>query len=353
MDEPPPKEETETLTENAVTEKETPKWQNQQEWNEVMEADSVDPKAETLSIMTYNVLAQTYILGAFPYCPSALLGAERRRELVLQQILAHSPDFLNLQEVEQDVWDFLFEKLTGEGYEGFFFKRETCKPDGCGMLFKRRRFRNMVVQKIQYNDLAVHFKARGKNKYLTNNIGIAALFQLKSSETAKHPTQFWVINTHLYWDPDKPDVKLLQMYYCLSQLKKIESNNFIKTGLPVFLCGDFNSLPISEVSRYICEGLVSKKVIHKNNLQQFASNLHHEYEFQSAYTDIGHPYTNITGKFKGCIDYIYFNPFRFELVGVLGSLEPEHYKETIALPNSNNPSDHIPLVAKFVFSSED
>ena len=57
------------------------------------------------------------------------------------------------------------------------------------------------------------------------------------------PTQFYLVNCHLFWDPRFPDVKLQQAFELMKQLEKEE----YKLELPAVICGDFNSEPTSAV----------------------------------------------------------------------------------------------------------
>ena len=57
------------------------------------------------------------------------------------------------------------------------------------------------------------------------------------------PTQFYLTNCHLFWDPRFPDVKLQQSLELMRQLEKEE----FKLELPAVICGDFNSEPTSAV----------------------------------------------------------------------------------------------------------
>ena len=59
------------------------------------------------------------------------------------------------------------------------------------------------------------------------------------SEVAASPVNF----CHLFWDPAFNDVKFVQTYELLLQL-----NNLMNPApLPLILCGDFNSEPVSAV----------------------------------------------------------------------------------------------------------
>jgi len=58
-----------------------------------------------------------------------------------------------------------------------------------------------------------------------------------------------VANTHLFWDPEFADVKLWQTHMLVRELEKLTLNR----GLPLILCGDFNSEPTSAVHKLLAE----------------------------------------------------------------------------------------------------
>lgn len=60
-----------------------------------------------------------------------------------------------------------------------------------------------------------------------------------------------VVNTHIHWDPEYPDVKLMQVCMLMEELEAITSNNKRYAGAPFLICGDFNSMPDSGVYKYI------------------------------------------------------------------------------------------------------
>ena len=59
-------------------------------------------------------------------------------------------------------------------------------------------------------------------------------------------------------------------------------------------------------------------------------------------------FTNITNKFRGMIDYIFYEEREnLEVSKVLTLPEEEKIRKEVALPNSIIPSDHLPLVCEF------
>ncbi len=71
---------------------------------------------------------------------------------------------------------------------------------------------------------------------------------------------------------------------------------------------------------------------------------------KSAYEGCEGNFTNLTDKFVGTIDYIFYSesPTHF-LKDILKLPLAEEVKGETALPNSEFPSDHLPLVCSFGF----
>lgn len=227
----------------------------------------------------------------------------------------------------------------------------------------------------------------------------------------KKKQQIVVCNTHIHWDPECCDVKLVQTILLMNELESIAkhhgiklkqekhyelkgelSNNQTKTStsghklqqqqmhddddmLPLILLGDFNSLPDSGVTEFLIEGHInslhgdfrdhkysscSNSVAIPNvNTTGCAEsmgtvlNYNHPFNLASAYKKDIMPYTNYTPQFKAVIDYIFYSQNSIQLLGVLGALDKNWFKgnRIKGLPHVNFPSDHLPLLAKFKLPS--
>ena len=58
------------------------------------------------------------------------------------------------------------------------------------------------------------------------------------------------------------------------------------------------------------------------------------------------PYTTVTGEFTGHIDHIFYNKRSVQLIGLLEI--PEDLDEDANMPNTEYPSDHFRIEAKFL-----
>lgn len=111
---------------------------------------------------------------------------------------------------------------------------------------------------VEYNDILDLYGSNDLS-WKQDNIATIAIFRMQGNITtlaelilSESSEQFWVVNTHLYWDPKMPHLKLLQIHHCLTQLKRVlEKNHMTVPTCPGFLCGDFNSMPNSDVYQYV------------------------------------------------------------------------------------------------------
>ena len=164
-------------------------------------------------------------------------------------------------------------------------------------------------------------------------------------------------NTHLFWDPEFVDVKLWQSY---TLIKELES--FLQPrGLPLVLCGDFNSLPDSAVYELFSTGCVHPQHKHleydTQGILPDAQSLSHSIPLCSAFAAMmgkEPEFTNYTEGFKGVIDYVWFSADTISSVGVLNmpsAADIEGIPGGKPCPNTQHPSDHLPIVFDFVLNS--
>eukprot|EP00475_Leptophrys_vorax_P006348 TRINITY_DN13915_c0_g1_i1.p1 TRINITY_DN13915_c0_g1~~TRINITY_DN13915_c0_g1_i1.p1 ORF type:complete len:514 (-),score=108.75 TRINITY_DN13915_c0_g1_i1:86-1627(-) len=291
--------------------------------DDVIAADAVPAGPPSkVKVMQYNILAECYAgPDSFPYCEDHFLDWNHRFKTTVQMILDSDSDVVCLQEVESDMYfesmkDYL--KNHG-GYASIFKKRpHPHKKDGCAIFFKESKLEIITKTELSYNSLAKDKHAGDRAQ--TNNIAIGIYFQ----EASGNKKRFWVMNTHLFWDPKAPDVKLGQA----KMLRKFIVNQLQRSPGGVIVCGDFNSMPNSSV----CD------VMTEDNL------------FASAYSLENALDTNITPWFSGCIDYVWYTPQELTVDSVTDLKEARGDSEY--LPDETHPSDHLPLSAVFTFRED-
>ncbi|XP_030478968.2 carbon catabolite repressor protein 4 homolog 4 [Cannabis sativa] len=336
----------------------------------------------TFTLVSYNILAQAYVKSSyFPHSPSPCLRWKARSQAVLTVLKNLGADFLCLQEVDE-YESFYKANMEKNGYSSIYIQRSGQKRDGCGIFFKNDRAELILQENIDYNDLvnsiqngSLLINEEQSDKKASDNrdsevtsgnsqdrgdpndprvrlkrdcVGIMAAFRLKRP----HSPIVIVSSTHLYWDPAWADVKLAQAKYLVSRLaqfKALVSNKF-NCSSSLFLAGDFNSIPGDKVYQYLnsCNKFSSSETV-QEDLENIPIRLCSVYNITK-----GEPkFTNCTPDFTDTLDYIFFSPSdNIKPVSLLELPESDSSDVVGGLPNSNHPSDHLPIGAEFEISSE-
>jgi CCR4-NOT transcription complex subunit 6 len=206
-----------------------------------------------------------------------------------------------------------------------------------------------------------------------------------------------VANTHIFWDPAYADVKLIQVAILMQSLDKAAEKYSkwpactnkkpivlkdgvadaettpaepqelapskvygTKTQVPLILCSDLNSTTESGVYELLSKGSVSPD--HKE-LRGFAYGdytkygVEHPFQIRSAYTHLDKTpdavtFTNYTTDFRGIIDHIWYSTNTLENTSLLGPVDPDYLRKVPGFPNYHFPSDHIALLAEFMFKGK-
>lgn len=333
--------------------------------------------SQQFKVMNWNVLADLYATEAvYPYCEKWALNWSWRKHLILKELKSMAADIITLQEVQKDAYDDWFRPQLMEcGYEGVFqqkkrepiFHRGKYTAEGCATFYKTTRFKRVDKHIVDYDKLVVNELANMTDRVAADkavqrlskgNIALALMLEdlhmkTSSSQQATGPGGghlMCIINTHILADPGYTDVKLWQAHLLLRTLEHFPDRN-----MPFLLCGDFNSTPESAVYEYYLQGTVP--LDHEDFrsdpcgiLKQL--NPGHTLHMATAYeTCNGREamYTNYTEDFKGTLDYIWFNSDSLSVLAISQVDDESQLMQETALPSSTRPSDHISLVATFMF----
>jgi mRNA deadenylase 3'-5' endonuclease subunit Ccr4 len=211
---------------------------------------------ESLSCSTWNVLADAYCNPKSFACDRAALMWNARSQKLLNVLHQCDSDIICLQEV--DHYDFFQLVFNRRGYASCFVPRPHPKPDGLVIAWNTMRLELVSgPHTCLFDELADQKDSTAR--FLKQNVGACVI--LKS--LADHCGVVMVANTHLYWNPQSPDIKLLQMVYFLRFLEDISNSwavsqctdELTAAATPaVLLMGDFNSLPTSEVYQLLSTG---------------------------------------------------------------------------------------------------
>ena len=326
-------------------------------------------KKSDFSIMNYNIMAYNFTKSTwYSYCDYEYLSTKYRAPRILLEIKQIKPDVVCLQECDHDLFtEFYKPNLERIGYECYVNPLSTNKIVTVVTCILKESIR--IVNK-DYLDLN-----EGLDKLDENFIKYkeALILELSHKITGK---QFIVCNTHLYWNPEFEYVKYGQLSKIFNFLEKKYKN------FPITICGDFNSLPWSNVLKYVYKirpsiNSNSRGDYYKNKkfMEQFYDENKHSLDIRSAYEnyksyfnseveDTAFPitenkfneiadsypeFTNYTEEFNGNLDYILYSN---DKLNVLELLEvPNHIEiKNSKLPSKNYPSDHLKIAAKFSFN---
>ncbi|GMN45328.1 hypothetical protein TIFTF001_014513 [Ficus carica] len=305
----------------------------------------------TFSVLSYNVLADVCATRErYSYCPTWALVWEYRRQKLVNEIIEYDADIICLQEVQSDHFESFYEpELTKHGYSVMYTKKTPVLytankfvTDGCATFYRRKLFK--VIMKRE------------------DNVAHIAVLETLDSERFRDVPQsrICVANTHIHANSDSPDVKLFQVVRLVNVLEEI-----VQFHTPLLICGDLNSLPLSDPHRFIVSGrcdLVDNEI--KEHLDIFNHlKMRHSLPLASAYASFSlsagnekpqqtmdtramEPlFTNFTKNFSGTLDYIFYTENSLRVEGLLNLLD----RETLGpgLPSPVWPSDHIALMARF------
>ena len=316
---------------------------------------------------------------AYPYCNTWNLSWPYRRSIIFQELEEAQGDVICLQEVQTDHYEQHFSPFMAEkGYDGIFKQKSRDssgygRVDGCATFWRRSKFMMVENYSVEFNECARHAASdlgldenEGRkyvNRLVRDNVAQIVVLEVISRSAVRLPRQsiqVCVANTHLYSNHQKPDVKLWQAYALMRELESF----VIQRDIALIICGDLNSEPHSAVYEFFMEGGVSSPRPELEILDNSRdirvlpdiSNIVHSIELISAMNAaLGEEpqYTNFTGHFRGCLDYICFTPSRLRVMAVasipdVADLEAEN---GVGLPSASYASDHLMLCCDLAFAA--
>jgi CCR4-NOT transcription complex subunit 6 len=281
-------------------------------------------------------------------------------------------EIITLQEVQKDAYEEWFRpELLAIGYESVFqqkkrepiFHRGKYTAEGCATFWKTSRFKRVEKQVIDYDkSMAEHLRCmsnqqdmeRGLQRAAKGNIALAVVLEDTTSKETNSGhavgNMVCVVNTHILADPGFVDVKLWQAHLLVQAIEQAPWKH-----MPLIICGDFNSTPESAVYEYMHQGaLRSDHEELRTDPCGLLQNVQFEHTLRltTAYETCSGKeaeYTNFTEEFKGTLDYIFFGSNCLTVLAISQVDEEAQLKQETALPSSTRPSDHVSLVATFMF----
>lgn len=261
-------------------------------------------------------------------------------------------------------------------YEGDFSLKGGDVAEGLAFFYNKNRFNKLDSKRIVFSEImntdplyADIWEKISENEKLSERIlERTTTLQVNVIKSKEFDEILIVANIHLYFHPDADHIRLLQgglaIRYLENLLKTLKEENVGKRCSLVF-CGDFNSVPECGVYKLYTSGHVPSDYIDFQSSKSLKIKLVNIQLTLFQFTDqeqsintvelkqsllldsaCGTPkYTNYTTGFADCLDYIFYEKDKMEVVQVVPLPSIEEITQHIALPSVIFPSDHIALVS--------
>ena len=213
-----------------------------------------------VKILQYNVLAQSYCKSSFlPHVQNRKHRSWKDRSArIFRTLDIEDPDLITAQEVDEiETWH---SALSKRGY-AFQYRQRTGKREGLLLAWKRQRFCRLTALPLfeaNMDDLADGMVPGSPSctEYRLHNLAFGVALQDLHYECPV-PHGLFLATTHLYWNPSKEPIKLVQAEYLIHRLEQFYASFptlISRDSFPLVLAGDFNSLPSSAVYHFITHG---------------------------------------------------------------------------------------------------
>ena len=202
-----------------------------------------DPTAATsFTVMSYNILADALCQRhpeLYDGCSPKALHWDQRFRSIMQNIVSRQPSVVCLQEVQPDHFLDFERQLRTSGYTGHYTEKGgEATVDGCAIFVKDAEFAVEMTIDIRYRIPECPVLNRP-------NVGQAVLLTCQS--TAR---PLWVANSHLLFNPQRGDIKLMQIGMLLATVAGHSKERFGPQRwlhVPTVVAGDFNCTPSSPI----------------------------------------------------------------------------------------------------------
>ncbi|ETS80841.1 Glucose-repressible alcohol dehydrogenase transcriptional effector [Pestalotiopsis fici W106-1] len=372
--------------------------------------EGVSSNLERIRVLSWNTLCDRYATTAqYGYTPVGALDWEYRRSVIMDEFRQRDADILCLQEIAGDAFEnFFTPELAQLDYRGVHYpktrvshmrdKTEQGLVDGCAIFFKNTKYILLDKQLVDFRSMAINRPDMKTTEDVFNrvmpkdNIGMFCFFESRATGA-----RFIVVNAHLCWEGHLSDVKAVQTGILMEQITKMSEKYTRRlpislsekclvrsvttdvvseldsdqmesppaasqeyrsnTDIPLLVCGDYNSIDDSSVYELLDRGRVAPD--HPDLVGHSYGNftrdgISHPFSLRSAYAHVRNTpddltFTNYVPTFNGVIDYIWYSTNTLEATELLGPPDYNYLKRVPGFPNYHFPSDHIQIMADFVF----
>jgi mRNA deadenylase 3'-5' endonuclease subunit Ccr4 len=231
----------------------------------------LDPESlSEVSIVSWNVLGPLHGESQkHSYAEQKVVMWSKRRENLLADLRSLNADIMCLQEVSEKALKETFIPglrhigLECSGYapmleQGRHRGKYAHKSVGCAVFVRTSKLNVLSSKRVHLKDF---FPTENcfSHQFAVDVLGKLnpMVMMLVKSKATNQP--FVIANTHLFWNPDRTDIKSTQGYLVtqaldafIENIKKDDSLTkddavakifSAETNLPLVLCGDFNSFP--------------------------------------------------------------------------------------------------------------
>ncbi|KAK7206810.1 Endonuclease/exonuclease/phosphatase [Myxozyma melibiosi] len=230
-----------------------------------------------VKIMTYNVLGQALIRRKLFPTNGDILKWKLRSKVLLSELKFYDADVMCMQEVDlAHLEGFYYPELTKLGFD-YLFHRGERKNHGLLICWKKALFSLVKSEVVDYdNDCGYDDReAEGavvtEPQMLTRNIALLAALKFNSSEKG-----IVIGTTHLFWHPHGTLERTRQCAIFVRNAKTFANNLDVAKTWPVFLAGDFNSLPFD--APYLCLTKASAERVTERSKYVITNSAIHEYK---------------------------------------------------------------------------
>lgn len=211
-----------------------------------------------LKIITYNILGPLHGESSkHYYAPVQFTRWSKRREKLCEELGNFNADILCLQEVSNKALKETFiPYLKPFGLECISYSPSNMASDitnnngkyghkqiGCA-IFSRTSKVNLISSKRCYLRDFIPTEQSKCDLLKTDMNSLFNSMAMTCIELQSTKQLIIVANTHIYWNPVRPDIKSLQTLSVLNSLHKYQKECTNDTAhIPIILCGDLNTTP--------------------------------------------------------------------------------------------------------------
>lgn len=240
----------------------------------------------------------THKKNCFSLSTFLLIASMLLSKMIIAEILSYKADIICLQEVDASIHNSLLSPvLKANGYQGFYSNKVTTQLEGCSMFWSTALFemaktddmkefplRSLLTTDTAALDVSEYYNAKSTvhdlelerwesmngirqllethdelRRVYSESVGqilqvvrlSPKLSTLSETQSGSMPISIVVANTHLFYHPMAGHIRLLQAYAVCHKLDQIRRQD-PERPVPLLICGDFNSDPLSGEFEEMC-----------------------------------------------------------------------------------------------------